>query len=468
LPFLQSLYGMLLGSRGKSSARKSKKRKRAAAERVSGASFAPAGDGTISVNPKILIADFSSDSGGKTTSELTDILSRSETCEVFRARRVLKPGKTGTLVEQLYSAFEEGHGWLKDENADLLIWGSVNDGVAEIRFIPASPASDSQPGTFGLGNVLTLASPVTDGLDAVLAASSLAAIGPGYRGARGRLGETLGKALQDTKKFLQEKPPSLSADHYATLLTCIANGFAVHAILGNKTKRLSHAVTAYRIALKQISAESSPVIWALAQSHLASALRSMGDREKDPERHKESAAAYKKITESLSRIDQPFDWALAHINHGLVLYRLGAKSGQAAYFQESSKSFEEALSVYTKEIMPGRWAEVTNQYGVVLMALGELVTGNVTLELAVKRFRMSLEIRKRERVPLLWAQTANNLGAACFSLAKRNSEVALLREAATCFEGATDVYKEAGEMKKAEIIESNRARVERLLSARNG
>lgn len=468
MPLLQSIYGLLLGSRGGKSARKLKKRKRATAERVSGSSFAPAGDGTISASPKILIADFISDSGTKVTAELTDILSRSETCEVFRAKRTLKLGKNGTLVEQLYSAFEEGHGWLKDENADLLIWGSANDGVAEIRFIPAAPASDSQPGTFGLGNVLTLASPITDGLDAVLVASALAAIGPGYRGARGRLGETLGKSLQDTKQFLLEKPSSLPIEHYATLLTCIGNGFAAHAIIGGNSKRLAHATSAYRVALKQVSAESEPVIWALAQSHLASALRAMGDREKDQERYKEAAAAYKTITESLSRIEQPFDWALAHINHGLVLYRLGAKSGRAVYFQESSKSFEEALSVYTKEIMPGRWAEVTNQYGVVLMALGELVTGNVTLELAVKRFRMSLEVRKRERVPLLWAQTANNLGAACFSLAKRNSEVSLLREASTCFEGATDVYKQSGEMKKAEIIESNRARVERLLSARNG
>lgn len=459
---------MLLGSGSGKSPRKIKKRKRLASERVSGATFAPTGADQGSARPKILIAGFNNDRDGALAAELTDILSRSETCEVFRAKKVLKTGNIGTLVEQLYSAFAEGRDWLKDENADLLIWGAMIDGVAEIRFIPTVPASESQPGTFGLGNVLTLTSPIADGLDAVLVASALGAIGPGFRGARGRLGETLGSALQNTKKFLQEKPVSFSANHYASLLTCIGNGFAAHSILGGSTKRLVHAAASYRIALKQVSAESAPVIWALAQSHLASALRAIGDREKDPERYKEAAAAYKQITESLSRIDQPFDWALAHINHGLVLYRLGAKSGQAAYFQESSKSFEEALSVYTKETMPGRWAEVTNQYGVVLMALGEVVTGNVALELAVKRFRMSLEIRKRERVPLLWAQTANNLGAACFALAKRNSEVALLREASSCFEGAIDIYKRAGEIKKAEIIESNLSRVLRLLSTRDG
>lgn len=71
-------------------------------------------------------------------------------------------------------------------------------------------------------------------------------------------------------------------------------------------------------------------------------------------------------------------------------------------------------------------------------------------------------------MPLLWAQTANNLGAACFSLAKRNAEAALLREASSCFEGAVEIYQTSGAAKKAEVIRNNLSRVERLLSARGG
>ena len=104
----------------------------------------------------------------------------------------------------------------------------------------------------------------------------------------------------------------------------------------------------------------------------------------------------------------------------------------------------------------------------MLLALGEQVNGNTTLEIAVKKFRASLNVRKREVVPLLWAQTANNLGAACFSLAKRNSELALLREASTCFEGAIEIYQNSGAEKKADLIANNLSRVQRLLSSRQG
>ncbi len=462
----QSIIGLIFSSGG--TRRKRRKRKGKSAERVSGASFSPTGQEGLSATPKVLVADLAKDSNGQITTVIADTLGRSENFEVFRSKKVLQLGRSGTLVDQLYSAFEEGRRWLAEENADLMLWGEVAGGNATIRFIPAVPVSDSQPGAFGMGDVLYLPPSLDGGLDAALNVSALAAIGTGYRGARGRLGDALKQHLQGVKHFIQEKPANMDAGHYAALLTCIGNGFAAHSSLGGGIKRLAHASAAYKIAYKQVNADDSPVIWALALSHLAATLRAKGDKEKDPDILKEAASVYGKITDSLSRIDQPFDWALAQVNKGLVLYRIGAQTGRAAYYQDASKSFEEALGVYTKEIMPGKWAEVTNQYGVVLMALGELVTGNVTLELAVKRFRMALEVRKRDRVPALWAQTANNLGAACFALAKRNSEVALLREAAACFEGAIDIYQTSGEIKKVEIIVNNLSRVQRLLTARDG
>ena len=464
----QSIIGLIFPTSGARRSRKRKKRKTKGAERVSASTFAPGGLDGHSGIPCILVANLDKDPGTQMTALIADTLSQAEGFEVFRAKKTLKLGKKGALVDRLYAAFEEGRAWLGQENADLLLWGETAGGITTIRFIPAVPASDSQPGSFGMGDVLYLPPSLDGGLDTALIVSVLAAIGTGYRGARARLGEALNKHLQGVKHFIQERPDGMSDEHYAALLTSIGNGFATHSALGGSSKRLGHAAAAYRVAIKQVKPDDSPVIWALALSHLAATLRAKGDKERDQDTLKEAASTYGRITESLSRIDQPFDWALAQVNKGLVLYRIGALTGRAAYYQDASKSFEESLGVYTKESMPGKWAEVTNQYGVVLMTLGELVTGNVTLELAVKRFRMALEVRKRDRVPLLWAQTANNLGAACFALAKRNSEVALLREAVSCFEGAVEIYKGAGEVKKAEIIANNLSRVQRLLTTRGG
>ena len=464
----QSILGLIFPTSSARRSRKRKKRKTKGAERVSASTFAPGGLDGHSGIPSILIADFDKDPGAQMTALIADTLSQTEGFEVFRAKKTLKLGKKGALVDQLYAAFEQGRAWLGQENADLLLWGETAGGITTIRFIPAVPTSDSQPGSFGMGDVLYLPSSLEGGLGAALIVSILAAIGTGFRGVRARLGESLNNHLQEVKHFIQARPGGMSDEHYAALLTSIGNGFAAHSALGGSPKRLGHAAAAYKVAINQVKPDDSPVIWALALSHLAATLRAKGDKEKDQDTLKEAASTYGRITESLSRIDQPFDWALAQVNKGLVLYRIGALTGRAAYYQDSSKSFEESLGVYTKELMPGKWAEVTNQYGVVLMTLGELVTGNVTLELAVKRFRMALEVRKRDRVPLLWAQTANNLGAACFALAKRNSEVALLREAVSCFEGAVEIYKGAGEIKKAEIIANNLSRVQRLLTTRGG
>ncbi len=94
--------------------------------------------------------------------------------------------------------------------------------------------------------------------------------------------------------------------------------------------------------------------------------------------------------------------------------------------------------------------------------------GEKALEQAVFKFRDAIKVHKRETAPVLWAQTANNLGAACFALAKRNSKNSLLREATDYFKGATEIYRQQGILKQAEVIEKNLHRVKRLLISRGG
>ncbi len=463
----RGLFSIILPSF--SARRRKPKRRGPAMERVSGANFAPS-DADVVGGPKVLLADLAGDRGGGETGRISDALSQCGCLEAFRSNQVLKMNKTGDLVQQLLGAADQGRQLMHAQGADLLIWGEVVEGGSRLRFLPFAPSADSLPGAVGLGDALELPFQFGEDYVPVLHAGVLAAVGPTFKGSRGRIAEFLGPALQAARGFIEGEPPDLPPARHAAILTTLGNAFAAHSRLGGGGKKLGNAGAVYRMALKKISAEQEPEVWAVAQSHFAAVLKAQGEgKDEDATEHmKRAAIAYQQITETLSRVAHPYDWALAHINHGLVLYRLSARSGRAAYLQEASKSFEEALTVYTKEALPGRWAEVTNQYGVILLAMGEQVTGNATLEQAVKRFRQVLEIRKRDRAPLLWAQTANNLGAACFSLAKRNAEAALLREASACFEGAVEIYENSGGKKKAEVIRNNLHRVERLLSARSG
>lgn len=464
----KGIFGLFFASnvpKSSSQNRGRKRKKKNGTERISGASFAPAGsDG--SGMPKILVADIAGDGSGEAGARIAACLDGFQSYEVFRAKRVLKMGDKGILVDQLIAAADEGRAWLAEEEADLLVWGRMVRNIIEIRFLVAVPLAEAQPGAYGLGDVLALPAAFDGDYNKGLHAAVLSAVGPTFKGMRNRVGTELDTALGQIKSLVQEKPADLSGSDYAAFLTCMGNAFAVHALLGGTAKRLDQAVSSYKLALTHTSPETDPIVWSICQNHLGKVLRVKGERAKDVDTLKEASKAYKAIADQLSRIEHPFDWALANINLGLVLYRLGTVSGKSSYFQESTKFFDEALTIYTKEGTPGKWAEVCNQYGVVLLALGEQVNGNATLEIAVKKFRSSLNVRKKEVVPVLWAQTANNLGAACFSLAKRNSELALLREASSCFEGAIEIYESSGASKRAELIANNLARVQRLLSSR--
>ncbi len=467
---IKGLFNFIFASTTPKSSSRNRKRsrnKKEGPERISGASFAPV-DGGGTGQPKILVADIAGDASGEVAARIATCLDGFQVYEIFRTKKPLKLGDKGALVDKLVAAAEEGRSWLASDEADLLIWGQIKRGAVELRFLPMTSAPESQPGAFGLGDVLILPKTFSGDLNSVLHVAVLAAVGPTFKGMRSRVAGQLDAALPLTKPVVQQKPAEINATDYATMVACIGNAFAAHTVLGGVEKRLDQAIAAYKIALNHTTAESDPINWSLTQNHLGAVLKVKGERAKDEDILKQASLAYKAIANELSRIEFPFDWALANINLGLVLYRLGTISGKSAYYQEATKSFDEALTVYSKETTPGKWAEVCNQYGVVLLALGEQVNGNTTLEISIKKFRAALNIRKKEIVPGLWAQTANNLGAACFSLAKRNSEVALLREASSCFEGAVEIYARSGAARKAEVITNNLSRVQRLLSTREG
>jgi tetratricopeptide (TPR) repeat protein len=462
------MFREILGLLAPKLLRRSRRRssKSSAAERVSGSNFAPTGGGDGVGDPKVLLANLADDSGGAVTDRLSEIFSSCDALEVYRTNKPIKQTNDTDIVRRLLVAVDKGREWLFKQQADILVWGEVEGDNVRLRFVPKIPCTDTLPGAFGLGDTLELPDSLLEQSAPVIQSVVLAAVGPTFSGMKSRVATALGQAMQGAREMAQSQPEEMSPEQHATILTGLGNAFSTQYRLTKGAKNLESAISVYRTAAKKIIPEANPEIWAVAQSHFATALKARGTIDKNEDALKEAAVAYQKITETLGRDTHRYDWALAHTNHGLVLYRLSMRTGRAAYLQEACKAFDEALTVYTKETMPARWAEAMNQYGVILLALGEQVTGNVTLEMAVKKFRKVFEVRKRERAPQLWAQTANNLGAACFSLAKRNAEVALLREAQVYFEGAIEVYQQSGGTKRADVIKSNLARVERLLSAR--
>ncbi|NQV83846.1 MAG: hypothetical protein HQ494_08510 [Rhodospirillales bacterium] len=445
------------------------RKKKSAAERLSEKAFIPSGG--EATPPKILLTPIANDKGGAATKPLAALLTGMPGIEVFKLKKMLKvPDAIEDPLARLVMAAEEGRAWLHEEGGDALIWGDVSreTGGLILRVLAApGPGADQSKAT-GYGEALEIPANFSDDLIPLISAMVIGTFGPTFKGSRARLGETLGGYLEHVAPMVESLPGGLLDAQELSVLNAIGNVYVAYSHLGGGGKQLGLAAKAYQQAEKRVPKETKPLAWASIQDNLATVLRTQGQLKKDPKFMRQAAVIYSTISATLSESANPHEWGAAQANLGRTLYILAGFEGKPEYLKRAGGAYEAALKACNKNTNPTRWAEVTNQYGVVLLAFGEETGGDAVLEKAVSQFREAMKIHNRDKAPLLWAQTANNLGAACFALAKRNSQNSLLREASDCFEGATEVYRQQGVAKQAEVIGKNLHRVQRLLISRGG
>jgi tetratricopeptide (TPR) repeat protein len=444
-------------------------KKRASAERLSEKGFIPSGG--EATTPKILLTPIANDKGGTATKALGALLTDIVGVEVFQLKKTLKvPDTIEDPLARLVMAAEEGRAWMREQGADVLIWGDVTKetGGLSLRVLPAPGSGGDQTQATGNGETLEIPADFPADLTPLIAAMVIGTFGPTFKGARARLGETLGGYLEHVAPMAENPPGGLLDSQELSILNAIGNIYVAYCHLGGGASQLDLAARAYSQAEKKVSKENQPLAWASVQNHLAAVLQTQGQMKKDSQSMRQAAVIYSNIGATLSESANPHEWGAAQANLGRTLYILAGLEGKPEYLKRAGGAYEAALKACDKNINPGRWAEVTNQYGVVLLAFGEEAGVDAVLEKAVSRFRDAMGVHKRDTSPILWAQTANNLGAACFALAKRNSQNSLLREASDCFEGATEVYRQQGVAKQAEVIGKNLHRVKRLLMTRGG
>ncbi|MEX0694464.1 MAG: tetratricopeptide repeat protein [Rhodospirillales bacterium] len=443
--------------------RKRKKRRRGPA--ASGGGFRPS-EG--SSDGKVMIANLFGSGGMEITGQLVGMMSQESTLQTIHSARVLKQNLRLGLLERLLLANEEGGQWLEDENADLLIWGAMEDmgTVARLHFLTLTGFQDGQPGSFGLADTLDLPVPLPDDAGPLVRAVAIAALLPASKGSRRGLAERLTASLEPAAAALNALPADTPDECRIAVMNALGNACATAYRYGNK-KAMAPALQHYRAADALLDAAQAPMVWAMVNTHLGMVLEADARDRKDPVGLQAAIDRYKAISNTLAREAHANDWALAHVRRAMALYKMASlQPVQAqALLTEATRAFEEALMVYDRNRMPERWAEVMNHYGVAQMALGGYGKADAILQQSISTFRKVLEVRKREAQPLLWAQTANNLGAACFALAKQAQEEHLLEEASYYFQGAIKVFRKIrGQKKKADVIAKNLMRVQHLLS----
>ena len=461
---LSSIFKGLLP--GKLAGKKRKKKRRSRAKLAEGGAFNPSGAGPQS---RILVANLFGSGGKDVSARIVGIVSQESGFATYHFNKVLKQNLRLPLLERLVTTREQGTTWLREEQADLLIWGEMEEmgTVARIRFLSVTSSGENQPGTFGLADTLDIPIPWPDSAGDIVRSIALAALLPVASGSRPALAERLRTLPKAAYKALDDFPEDTPQEYKANMLSGIGNAFATSFRYGDK-KALPRAVACYAAADALLNPEETPLYWALLYSHWGTLLEADARARKSAEDLEAASKKYLLITEGLARETNALDWALAHVRYAMALYKMASLDAARAsiHLKAAASSFDEALTVYDRSTLPVQWAEVMNHYGVVQMSLGGFGSNNAMLQQSITSFRKSLEVRTKESFPMEWAQTTNNLGAACFALAKRTKEDVMFEEAATCFEGAIEIYRQRpGYKKRAKVIFNNLTKVRELHSS---
>lgn len=427
--------------------------------------FVPSGTASTSESLAVLVADLEGPDGAALSARIADALSRLRGVRVERASQSLTLPPGMAVIEGLMAASEQGRDWLYKQNADVLVWGAIEGTgrMAEIRFLPLNTAPESRPGVIGMGDHLDLPARYPSELEDVIIACAVAVGGPVRNGPKADAMDLVHEFADRIRILVDTGLDQIEPGQRLTILSNIANVLATDSRGQGGTAALHESISVYKKAVAAIPRETDGARQALLHNHLAVAQQALAATEDNDTYLEHAIESYRAAISVLQKSRHAQDWALAHMRLGLAVYRLALKTGRAKMMKHAVDSLQQSLTVYTKDKSPGKWAEVMNHIGVVMTALGEELTNNTMLEKAVSVFNESLSVRKREMVPTLWAQTTNNLGAAAFSLAKRTANKPLMEQAALAFEGAADVYREAGQSKRVYVIEKNLARVQRRL-----
>jgi tetratricopeptide (TPR) repeat protein len=185
------------------------------------------------------------------------------------------------------------------------------------------------------------------------------------------------------------------------------------------------ALTAYARALRYVTKEHKPQLWAATLHDIGAAHWQRGTRVAGTAIHDHLTAAiqaYRQALEVYTRTDLPQDWAMTQNNLGIALWAQGQRTAGERGTQllaEAVAAYRQALEVYTRTDLPQDWAATQNNLGIALWAQGQRTAGERGTQLlaeAVAAYRQALEVRTLETLLRPWAQTQKNLANALLLL----------------------------------------------------
>jgi len=263
---------------------------------------------------------------------------------------------------------------------------------------------------------------------------------------------------------LERVPPSKgpAPSEHVAVIRQLGDALTTFAQTAGDRDALVEGIRALRLAAAKLDRDTSPAEWAALQLLLASALRTLGDREVGATLAADASALYRGVLEfgdrlpadllagaraglanalqgmgdaagavalwreliaATDRAKDPLGWAGYENDLANALSELEPETGE--HIEAARAAYEASLEERTRERMPEGWAQTQANLARVLVRLGERQEspqGNEYLRDAVSRLRQSLDVLTRERRPYDWAIVQRQLGEALDLLGQREGD----------------------------------------------
>lgn len=367
----------------------------------------------------------------------TQFAGHESTIHIVRYPAALKL-RDGEVSAMEAAAETQGRKWLKDKNADLLIWGSVGekDRMLRLRFLPLLEGPTATKPYFLSQSALELPEDFGADFGSVLATTAAARIQVVYA----HQGQILTQLIEPTVRKLQpliESPPvTFDKNTKATVWLAYADGERRIGEEAGDVGRLETAITYYRKILSLWERKSVPLDWAKTEFSLGFALARLGELEGGTTRLEESVVTFRNALEEFTKDKVPVEWAKTQTYLSYALFRLGQRESSTARLANAVETARQALLVQTRQNASFDWAMTQNMLGLAFSELGDLQNNRELLEEANGAFRNALLEITRENAALYWGAIRSNIGSTLVSLSLYGDRRERLEEAVAAFNDA--------------------------------
>ncbi len=180
---------------------------------------------------------------------------------------------------------------------------------------------------------------------------------------------------------------------------------------------IEQGIEFYQLAIKLITPDTQPEIYARVQNNLATAYGDLAKFSQPVENWQQAVTAYSQALLYRTEEIDPLKYAACQNNLGTAYWHLGQYSQPVEHLQKAIAAYNLALVHYKPAEEPLKYGMIQNNIGTAYWNLSQYEKPMEYLQLAIDVYCEALKYRTAAHVPNASAATQNNLGTAYWHIA---------------------------------------------------